>query len=699
MTFSRPYVGLTGIVFGAVSLGVVVRSILPDNIWINQPLHSSVEALGGLAAIAMAFVLFASKQEQSDQHVQMVAVGFLGMGVLECFHAVSPPGDGFVLLRSLASLMGAVGFALAWVPTVATSVTRSHWVPRLVVAGMILLGLWTIAFPRTVPQMTQHGEFVARAVAVNGLAALLFIAGSIGFLLVFRRSNQPETYLFACLGLLFGMAEIMFLFSAPWDSGWWFWHILRLIAYILVLGYVSRGYAVMVSDLQQSLAQTRRSERRLAAQYEVTRVLAESSSLKDAGQSILKAIGESLDWELGIFWRVDEQQEVLRAVDLWYTLNLQATEFVADSRGRTFVRSIGLPGRVWASAAPAWIHDVVEDVNFPRGPFAAKAGLHGAFAFPIRSGTQVYGVIEFFSRAIREPDGDLLNMVDEIGIKIGQFLQREQTEAALRQTEAKLIEEAKLAEVARLVADIGHDLKNLLTPIVLGASHVQGELEECESKLPQLDPEQARATLIQSKEVLMMIRTGARRIQDRVREIADSVKGLSSPPQFGQCRVADVVADVFQALRLIADEQGVSLRAEELDTLPPIMADENRLFNALYNLVNNAIPEVPRGGFVTVRGRTDSEAKTVTLSVADTGRGMPAEVLESLFTYQATSRKHGGTGLGTKIVKDVVDAHGGLLSVESKPGAGTTFYLTLPINGPSFSFHTRSLSSEKLPRK
>jgi signal transduction histidine kinase len=179
-----------------------------------------------------------------------------------------------------------------------------------------------------------------------------------------------------------------------------------------------------------------------------------------------------------------------------------------------------------------------------------------------------------------------------------------------------------------------------------------------------------------------MIRTGARRIQDRVREIADSVKGLSSPPQFSQCRVADVVADVFETLRLLADQQGVVLRTEQLDTLPPIMADETRLFNALYNLVNNAIPEVPRGGSVTVRGRTDSDAKSVTLSVADTGRGIPPEVLESLFTYRATSHKHGGSGLGTKIVKDVVDAHGGRLTVESKVDAGTTFSLTLPIEGP-----------------
>ena len=185
------------------------------------------------------------------------------------------------------------------------------------------------------------------------------------------------------------------------------------------------------------------------------------------------------------------------------------------------------------------------------------------------------------------------------------------------------------------------------------------------------------------QEILTMIQTGARRIQDRVREIAESVKGLSTAPQFSECRVANIVADVFETLRLLADDQGVELRAEQLDTLPPIMADESRLFNALYNLVNNAIPEVPRGGSVTVRGQSHPDAKFVVLSVADTGRGIPLEVLESLFTYGATSRKHGGTGLGTKIVKDVVDAHGGFLSVSSKVGAGTTFCLALPIDGPT----------------
>jgi signal transduction histidine kinase len=179
-----------------------------------------------------------------------------------------------------------------------------------------------------------------------------------------------------------------------------------------------------------------------------------------------------------------------------------------------------------------------------------------------------------------------------------------------------------------------------------------------------------------------MIKQNSRRIHDRVKEIADSVKGLTRPPQFAPCRLADVVSSVFQTLRILADARHVVLRAEGLDALPVIRADESRLFNAIYNLVNNAIPEVPAGGSVTVRGRLDEPARQVVLSVIDTGRGMSPEVRDSLFSYQAISRKVGGTGLGTKIVKDVVDAHGGTIAVESTEGKGTAFHITLAIGGP-----------------
>ena len=134
------------------------------------------------------------------------------------------------------------------------------------------------------------------------------------------------------------------------------------------------------------------------------------------------------------------------------------------------------------------------------------------------------------------------------------------------------------------------------------------------------------------------------------------LKGTRSPLQLGPCQLAPVVASVFEALRVLANEKGLNFRAEGLDDLPTIQADETRLFNAFYNLINNAIPEVPVGGSVTVRGQIASDRKAVVLSITDTGRGMPPAMRDSLFTDRVVSRKAGGTGLGTKIVKDVVDA-------------------------------------------
>jgi signal transduction histidine kinase len=154
------------------------------------------------------------------------------------------------------------------------------------------------------------------------------------------------------------------------------------------------------------------------------------------------------------------------------------------------------------------------------------------------------------------------------------------------------------------------------------------------------------------------------------------------PLRFSDCRLSSVVGNVVAALGLVAEHRGIKLLTDGLDTLPLITADEHRLYNAFYNLAINAIPEVPAGGSITFAGRVDSADEVICLTVADTGRGMPTEVRKSLFSRGTISRKAGGTGLGTKIVKDVVDAHGGQISVESREGIGTTFHIRLPITPP-----------------
>ena len=243
----------------------------------------------------------------------------------------------------------------------------------------------------------------------------------------------------------------------------------------------------------------------------------------------------------------------------------------------------------------------------------------------------------------------------------------------------QLVEEAKLAEIARLLGDIGHDVKNMMMPIVLGVDLLDCELKELLKTVALADENRRTATQELSHEVFGMVRSNSRRIQDRVKEIADAVKGRSGPANFAACRISKIITAVFCTLRYFAEQSGVRLSAENLDELPVVQADENRLFNAFYNLINNAIPETPSGGSISVDGRFDPEAEVLFLSVRDTGRGMPPEIRESLFSKHAISRKAGGTGLGTRIVKDAVDSHAGSITVESEEGQGTTFFITLPL--------------------
>jgi signal transduction histidine kinase len=333
----------------------------------------------------------------------------------------------------------------------------------------------------------------------------------------------------------------------------------------------------------------------------------------------------------------------------------------------------GIAGEVFRSGIPIVIRDAHAD---PRhyGDIDKMLGhvTRDMIALPIKrwEGDPI-GVFEVLNKREGRLDDDdlaILTIVSAI------------TAASLEQ--ARLFQDAKLAEVARIVGDIGHDIKNLLMPMVCGAGLLESEIKEFLTDKADLSTAKAKDTFRVCAEVVRLVKGSSKRIQDHVAEIADCVKGLSSRPVFGPCRISDVVRSVYDTLRWHASDHQVNLSSEGLDNLPTLIADERRLFSAFYNLVNNAIPEMPTGGTVTIRGRADLSVGLIVLEVADTGGGMPEEVKKSLFTARVVSRKPGGTGLGTKIVKDVVDVHHGRIAVDSSVGKGTTFHIQLPIAQP-----------------
>ncbi len=239
------------------------------------------------------------------------------------------------------------------------------------------------------------------------------------------------------------------------------------------------------------------AERRLGAQYAVSRAMAESDSLADATPHILEAIGRGLDWDYAALWLVDEQGEVLVRSESWHAPTAECPEFEAISRRLSFAKGIGLPGRVWVSGEPVWIADVSRDANFARMKVAASEGLHTALAFPVLLGGTVLGVFEFLSRDAREPDPDTLDMMASLGSQIGQFARRTRAEAAMRESGARktAILEAALDAIVTMDTEgrvvewnpaaerifgyssdeaVGREMADLIIPPLLRQVHRQG---------------------------------------------------------------------------------------------------------------------------------------------------------------------------------------------------------------------------------
>jgi signal transduction histidine kinase len=143
---------------------------------------------------------------------------------------------------------------------------------------------------------------------------------------------------------------------------------------------------------------------------------------------------------------------------------------------------------------------------------------------------------------------------------------------------------------------------------------------------------------------------------------------------------ATVVQESIEQVRPLAEKAGIELVTDVLDPLPPILADRDRLLQAFGNLLGNAISFTSPQGIVGVR--TETAEDFVAFEVRDTGSGIDPEALPHVFDryWQARRRGHAGAGLGLTIVRGIVQAHGGEISVRSTSGVGTTFRFTIPIS-------------------
>ena len=430
----------------------------------------------------------------------------------------------------------------------------------------------------------------------------------------------------------------------------------------------------------------KRTESRLALQYAVTRILSESVEVREGAQKILRAACEALNWEVGVLWKVDHHEGLLRCLEICHATSRATPEFDHATRTFVFKKGVGLPGRIWEAAKSYCIDNVVTDPNFLRAPIALREGLRGAFGFPILVGSEVWGVIEFFSQDIREADDNLMRLASGIGGQIGQFTQRKRAEAE----RAELLERERAARADaekanrlkdEFLATLSHELRTPLNAVI-GWSRMLGS--------GRLDREN-------SKHALDVIERNAWAQKQIIEDILDVSRVITGKLRLNRSPV-DLVAVVDAALDAV--RPAMEAKEIKIDTvinasLRMISGDPDRLQQVVWNVLSNAAKFTPHGGRVEI-SVTQTETH-VLVRVMDTGPGIDPDFLPHVFERfrqgdGSTTRTHGGLGLGLAIVRHLVELHGGTIAVENrKDDAGSIFTIRLRL--PSGELRNETLAA------
>jgi PAS domain S-box-containing protein len=411
------------------------------------------------------------------------------------------------------------------------------------------------------------------------------------------------------------------------------------------------------------ITERKQAEQRLIAQHTVTQMLAQAATLEEVTPKILQTVCELLFWDVGTLWSIDREAGVLRCAEVWHDESVEVPQFEAICRQHTFMPGVGLPGRVWSSHEPAYIPDVAKDPIFPRGPIAARAGLHACFAFPILLGADVLGVIEFFSHEIRQPDQELLDMMATLGSQIGQFIERKRAEEAFRSAQMELAHVTRVATLGEMTASIAHEINQPLGAIANSAS-------ACLRWLQAHKLEEARQSALR-------VIAESHRVSDIIGRIRALAK--KAPPRKDWLDVNETIHEVIALAHSEVQRNGVALETQLSDDVPLVFADRVQLQQVMLNLMMNAIEAMTQvtGPRELLISSAADDSKSAVVVVRDSGAGLDSKSLERLFEPFYTTKPQ-GMGMGLAICRSIIEAHGGRLWATTNRDRGASFHFSLP---------------------
>jgi PAS domain S-box-containing protein len=227
----------------------------------------------------------------------------------------------------------------------------------------------------------------------------------------------------------------------------------------------------------------------------------------------------------------------------------------------------------------------------------------------------------------------------------------------LLEAQEELVRNEKLAVLGQVAGSVGHELRNPLGVMSNAVYFLQTVLSDADET---------------TKEYLNIIKdeiAGSERI---VSDLLDSVR--TKPPQIQTVGITELIE---QTLRKYIVPSSVTVKLDIPATLPPLRVDAMQIQQVLRNLISNGVEAMPEGGTLEIRAVENKQDRTVTVSVRDSGIGMAPEVLPKLFQPLFTTKAR-GIGLGLVVVKNLTQANGGSVKVESEVGKGSVFSVILP---------------------
>lgn len=433
--------------------------------------------------------------------------------------------------------------------------------------------------------------------------------------------------------------------------------------------------AQLFEQAQQEIAERKRVEealrrrnRELTTLYEIDRDISATLELPVVLERIATHARDLLGADESEIYLLEPDGQTLRAI---VALGRYAEKIKATS--------LRLGEGIVGSVAQSGIAEIIEhaesdprSVQIPGTPEES----HALMCVPLISKGQMMGVMSL-SRASEDAPFNQNDLDFLLGLsrQAAIAIENARLYAAEQQRSAELLHALEqLQELDHLksefIQNVSHELR---TPLAIARGHA--ELLDS-GALGELQPQQRKPVAVIARRMRMLTK-----LMDDFTAILETEARATKREQVD---LAEMIHNTLSDFQIAIEQAGLTLTAQVAQGLPSVCGDPVHLRRVLDNLLGNARKFTPAGGRISLR--LTQEDENLVLVVADTGIGIPEDQLDRIFErfYQvdgSMSRRYGGAGLGLALVKEIVEAHGGTVFVESEVGRGSAFTVILPIFG------------------